>query len=122
MTKLFLNQEISDTESRLHYEYICLYHVGKIAEFLLFFPDYKSIFEKIHIKLENNAKELYKAYVKRYIVKDGMFTDMKYQNHVYNLHHEFYLAKKVLKINKKIVENYLKNMVPEELLRLIQMI
>lgn len=117
------NQENLNIESRLHYEYICLYRMCKVREFLVYFPECERIFENYNEQFNINVNELYEAYVSRYIKKNGLIMIMKYQKHVYNLHHEIYLPSKsdecIKKITKKVVKEYLENQIPEELMLMI---
>ena len=119
MNKLYLNQ---DTYSRLYYQYVCLNRICKISDFLTFFPEYNEVFEKCKEQFNDNVNELYKAYISRYIKRDGRYIIIKYQKHVYNLHHTIYLPSKncvpIKKITKNIVKTYLENQNPEEFMLL----
>ena len=94
----------------LQYQYLCLKKIGKVKEFLEFFPQYKGVFYKFYTEYKNFLTNLHQCYLSFYIQKNGERINKKYFYHIYKIHHEFYLpslnteSKKIM--NKSEIYNY----------------
>lgn len=93
----------------LQYQYLCLKKIGKVKEFLGFFPQYKDLFYKFYVEYKNFLTNLHQSYLSFYIQKNGEKVNKKYFYHVYRIHHNIYLpslkeTKKVM--NKGEIYNY----------------
>ena len=93
----------------LQYQYLCLKKIGKVKEFLEFFPQYKDLFYKFYIEYKNFLTNLHQSYLSFYIQKNGEKVNKKYFYHVYRIHHNIYLpsltgTKKIM--NKAEIYNY----------------
>ena len=100
----------------LQYQYLCLKKMGKVKEFLNFFPKYKTMFYRFYNEYKNFLMNLHKGYLSYYIQKTGEKIEKKYFYHLYRIHHNIYLPsvnsknKKIM--NKSEIYNYFENYDP----------
>jgi len=107
----------------LHYQYLCVSRINKVADFYRYFPLYKK--QCSHMgDLENKfVGELHQIYLQVNVYKNIKLDDVsaKYHNHLEVLHKIYYLpllgsnASKP-KITKEVVRNYLHSLEPRELM------
>ena len=106
------------------YQYLCLHRIGRINEYILYFPKEKTAFMQFSKQYRNFAKGLHKSYILRYIQKEKpeTKTKTKYTELVERLHHEIYLPS--LRKNKiqgkiitlDIVREYMRGLPPIEMM------
>ncbi len=100
----------------LQYQYLCLKKMGKVKEFLKFFPKYKTLFYRFYNEYKNFLMNLHKGYLSYYIQKSGEKIEKKYFYHLYRIHHNIYLPsvntkeKKIM--NKNEIYNYFEDYDP----------
>ena len=108
------------------YQYLCLHRIGRINEYILYFPKEKTAFMQFSKQYRNFAKGLHKSYILRYIQKEKpeTKTKTKYTELVERLHHEIYLPslRKSQKQNQSqritldIVREYMRGLTPLEMM------
>ena len=106
----------------LQYQYLCLRRMGKVTEFVKFFPCYSKLFYKFYEQYNQFVANVHKSYITRYVKKTGEIISKKYMTHVYKLHHNIYipslsedsLQKKV--VTRYVIQEYLDSLEPSELL------
>jgi hypothetical protein len=106
----------------LHYQYLVLRKIGKVAAFERYFPQYKAYFDRFETHFMAFATRIHQLYINVHVLKIttlAELTDKKDKYHVEKLHYERYLpmlkaskASKDLKdlkpkITRKIVIEYL---------------
>lgn len=84
-------KDIRGNNPNLFYQYLCLNRIGKVDEFLVLFPWYKTIFYSFSKQQNEFIVNLYKSYKSRYIIRTGEIISKTYMNHIYRIHHEIYL-------------------------------
>jgi hypothetical protein len=102
------------------YEYFCMKRIGKLAEYMEHFPQYK----KIVIPMENIyadfIKTLHMCYMDVYVFKTESLNNVsqQYRPYVENLHKSIYLpnihTRHPVKITKQIVKSFIDKMEPRE--------
>ena len=103
----------------LQYHYLCLRRMGKVQEFLLFFPMYKKLFYTFYDQFTAFVNDLHASYISYYILKNTEPPiSKKYMGHIYKLHHSIYLPSvrnpemvKVI-ITKHVVREYMDSLDP----------
>jgi hypothetical protein len=106
----------------LHYQYLVLRKIGKVAAFERYFPQYKTYFDRFETHFMAFATRIHQLYINVHVLKIttlAELTDKRDKYHVEKLHYERYLpmikASKDLKasmelkpkITRKIVIEYL---------------
>jgi hypothetical protein len=76
----------------LQYQYLCLLRIGKINDFLTYFPMYKQSYHNFCNQYNDFITNIHKSYVSQYIHKNKMVpVSKKYQVHIWRIHHQIYL-------------------------------
>jgi hypothetical protein len=107
----------------LHYQYLCVSRINKVADFYRYFPLYKKQCSQMGDLETKFVDDLHKTYLNVYVYKNIMLDTVsaKYRNHVEILHKIYYLpflGSNALKpkITKQVVRNYLHTLEPRELM------
>ena len=94
-------RELRGNNPNLQYQYLCLRRIGKVMDFLNYFPQYKTVFYKFHTQYNEFINTLHQSYISYYVRKTGVTISKKYFPLVYKLHHEIYIPSLVS--NSKII-------------------
>ena len=102
------------------YQYLCLYKIKKVDEFLLKYPGYKNAFdifeEEYNYFITNLHNTYYMVYIKKSLKKKDI--SQKYLSHIYKLHYEVYLPSlsngEIKIINKKEIREYFNKFEPHQ--------
>jgi hypothetical protein len=84
-------KELRGNNPNLQYQYLCLLRMGKVMDFLLYFPQYKPIFYRFYKEYQEFITNVHQSYISYYIRKSGQTISKKYFPLIYKLHHEVYL-------------------------------
>ena len=84
-------RELRGNNPCLCYQYLCLKRIGKVMDFLAYFPQYKNVFYRFHTQYENFITSVHQAYLMYYVRKSGVKISKRYFQIIYKLHHEYYL-------------------------------
>jgi hypothetical protein len=84
-------KELRGNNPNLQYQYLCLLRMGKVMDFLLYFPQYKPIFYRFYKEYQEFITNVHQSYISYYIRKSGQNISKKYFPLIYKLHHEVYL-------------------------------
>lgn len=104
------------------YQYLCLYRIDRINEYLSFFPKHKKMYLHFSKQYNNSIKRLHESYILIYINKRPKSEiSSKYTEYAERLHREIYLpslhrGKEKCHITLDIVRNYMKKINPLEIL------
>ena len=111
-----------------HYQYLCLFRINKVDDFLLKYPSYTLAFSRFERHYKRFITNVHNSYYSYYVNKTGRAGDIsdKYLYHIHKLHSEVYLPslassglnkttnRKV--INKEAIREYFKQYEPHQLL------
>ena len=75
----------------LQYQYLCLLRMGKVMDFLAFFPQYKQVFYRFYKDFQDFITNVHQSYISYYVRKSGQKISKKYFPLIYKLHHETFL-------------------------------
>jgi len=106
---------------KLEYQYLQLRGMGKVKEYLIYFPEHINDFFIYREKIHKFTNELHKKYVSCFIKKENKLKYYKYEYrvHLYNLH-KVYLESlnslNICLINKSIVIKYINSLHPSRLM------
>lgn len=84
-------KELRGNNPNLHYQYLCILRIGKVADFLTHFPQYKRLFGRFRQQWDSFVTNTHQAYMSYYIKKEGKQISKRYFPLIYKLHHEVYL-------------------------------
>ena len=102
------------------YQFLCINHIGKIEDFLKYFPVCKKQFRIFKIEYAEFINEIHRCYMLKYIEKSFPDISPKYLIHVEKIHNEIYLpslhSNMKMKIDKYVVKKYVENIEPGDLL------
>jgi hypothetical protein len=110
------------------YIYLCLMHVGKLSDFLNYYPKYRKEFFKITGEYKYFIMNIYEAYKRRFISPDHR-TPLKHSEPIIHkkftekIHKEIYIPSlqrgEKMKITLKIIDEYFTKMEPRELIHIL---
>ena len=113
-------KELRGNHPNLQYQYFALLRLGKVREFLSYFPMYLPLFRQLYHQYHTFIRDVHQAYVSYYIHKKTHVPIMKkYFIHIANLHHNVYipsLATQKRVIKHSVVREYFDQMEPREIL------
>uniref|UniRef100_A0A6C0HHQ3 T4 RNA ligase 1-like N-terminal domain-containing protein n=1 Tax=viral metagenome TaxID=1070528 RepID=A0A6C0HHQ3_9ZZZZ len=102
------------------YEYLCIKRVGKLTEYMEYFPQNKKLIMTMEKIYTDFVKTLHMCYMNVYVYKTELLNNinLQFRPHVENLHKTVYLptlhTRNPVKINKAIVREYIDKMEPRE--------
>jgi len=99
-------KKIRGNHPNLQYQYLSLYRIGKIKEYLAYFPMYKMLFYHFKNEYMRFIKTIHECYCAYYIRKEVDLTtaeiSKKYFVHIWRLHHQIYIPSLKTGEKKKI--------------------
>jgi hypothetical protein len=84
-------RELRGNNPNLQYQYLCLLRMGKVMDFLNFFPQYKQVFYRFYKEYHEFVTNVHQSYISYYVKKTGQKISKKYFPLIYKLHHEVFL-------------------------------
>jgi hypothetical protein len=84
-------KELRGNNPNIHYQYLCILRIGKVADFLIHFPQYKRLFGRFRQQWDSFVTNIHQAYMSYYIKKEGKKISKRYFPLIYKLHHGVYL-------------------------------
>jgi hypothetical protein len=113
-------RELRGNHPNLQYQYLCLKNIGKVKEFLRYFPNYKEIFYHFYKQYNDFVTDTHQSYISYYVQKSGIKISKKFFPIIYKIHHEVFLPSKLtqtpLIIRRSVVADYINKMTPSALL------
>ena len=84
-------KNIKGNTTKIQFRYYVLRQEGKVGEYLKYFPQFKSTFNKLRNELHKFTNELYKMYVSCYILKEKelKYFPKRYRTNMFNLHQSY---------------------------------
>jgi len=105
-----------DTE--LQYQYLCLRRIGRVVDFLSYFPEYKGDFYRFYEQTRDFLENVHASYMSFYVFKDGVPTSLKYWPYIRRIHKEVYLPSLATgqekKITRAVVHDFMNKFEPKE--------
>jgi len=99
-------KKIRGNHPNLQYQYLSLYRIGKIKEYLDYFPMYKMLFFHFKNEYMRFIKNIHHCYCAYYVRKEVDLTtteiSKKYYIHIWRLHHQIYIPSLKTAEKKKI--------------------
>lgn len=117
-------QELRGTHPNIMYQYICLYRVKRVSEFLKHFPQYNNEFRKFKTMYDTFVTNLHKTYYKYFIQKNKSPVNKKYFYHIMQIHNNIFIpslqeeTKTIIK--RSIVQKYIDELEPGNILHILQ--
>ena len=114
-------RELRGNNPNLQYQYLCLLRMGKVMDFLKFFPQYKQVFYRFYKEFQEFITNVHQSYVSYYVRKSGQQISKKYFPLIYKLHHETFLpslgeGKEKIIMRRAEIGKRLGEMAPSELI------
>ena len=114
-------RELRGNNPNLQYQYLCLLRMGKVMDFLKFFPQYKSLFYRFYKQYQEFLTNVHISYFSYYIKKTGEKISKKYFPIIYRLHHQLYLpslveGKEKIIMRRSEIGKYMNDFAPTELI------
>lgn len=75
----------------LLYKYLCFLHIGKISDYLSFYPLEKKAFRRYASQFNDFITNVYDSYVLKYVLKRNVRIKEEYYKHIYKLHYDVYI-------------------------------
>lgn len=104
----------------VQYEYFCMKRIGKLKEYIEYFPQNKKIITEMENIYADFVKTLHECYMDVYVFKKVSLNNIhaQFRPYVENLHKHKYLpyirTRTPVKITKSVIKSYLDNMEPRE--------
>ena len=106
---------------KIQFQYYYLRKMGKVRDYLYYFPEASTTFQKLRENLHYWTSQLYNFYVMCYIKKEQ--SDLKsypfqFRIHMYNLHQKYLTELRNIGyyVSKQVVIKYVNNLVPAALM------
>ena len=112
-------KELRGNNPNLLYQYLSLYRIGKVSDFLEWFPMYKKSFFEFYTQYHSFITEVHNAYVSYYVLKDPKQIPKKYFIHAAKIHHDVYLpslSKQKIIITHRVVREHFDQVAPGKML------
>jgi hypothetical protein len=106
--------------SDIQYQYLCLRRIGKVLDFIKYFPQYRTLFFQFRDEYEQFITNIHQSYISYYVLKDGKQISPKFFSLVYKIHHELFIpsisSESRVIIRRNVVREYLETLNPGTLL------
>ena len=95
-------RQLRGNQPKLQFQYYNLRRMGKVRDFLKFYPEYKREFSSFRTQIHTYTKNLHQYYLQCYVKKEKPLKEFpyEYRSHMYALH-QIYLNE--LRIDKKFI-------------------
>jgi len=117
-------KELRGNNPNLQYQFLCMYYIGKVNEFIETFPMYKNQFHRFMKQYRDFVSQVQDAYYKYYVCKlRDEIIPKRFFIHAAAIHHAVYIPSikpysetgKIV-ITKTVVDDYFKKMGPQKLI------
>ena len=111
---------VRQMDTCLQYQYLCLRRLGKVTDFLIYFPEHKKEFFQFYEQIKDFLENIHASYVSFYVLKTKTIISLKYRPYIRRLHKEIYLPSltngQETVITRKVVNDFMNLLEPSELL------
>lgn len=116
-------KELRGNNPNLQYQFLCMYYIGKVEEFLHHFPMYKYQFHRFMKQYNDFVAQVQNTYYQYYVLKVREQMPKKYFIHAAAIHHAVYIPSikpysesgKIV-VTKRVVDEYFKKVEPQKML------
>lgn len=101
----------------IQYDYFERVNNNTLVDYLISFPQYKSLFDMFDYQYKVFLDTVHNAYMSYYVLKQGKSVRIPKNifTHIYKLHYDIYLkSDKHITITREVVSDYFANMTPKE--------
>ena len=98
----------------LLFQYLCLKHTKKLADFLVHFPGYASTFDHFQRQYTAFLVNIHASYVAHYVRRSGDVISPRFLPYIHFLHHDVYLPFNTV-VTLNVVQEYMERFSPEEM-------
>lgn len=113
-------RQLRGNQPKLQYTYIALRQLGKVKEYLKYYPEVKKEFNLFREQIHSFTEQLHKNYIMCYINKSKPLIEYPFQfrSHMFMLHSQYLniLREKREFINKSFVMKYINELPPAKLM------
>jgi hypothetical protein len=112
--------QLREMSPGFQYEYLCIKRIGKLTEYMDYYPQQKKTIMQMENIYTEFVKTLHKCYMDVYVFKKELLNNLsqQYRPYLENLHKNVYLpsirTRNPVKITKAIVREYIDKMEPRE--------
>ena len=112
--------KIRKQSTELQYQYLCLQHIDKTPEFLIYFPHFKSAFFNFYKQYKQFVENIHFSYMSQYVYKTKEMISPKYLPYIQKIHKEIYLpslrTRQKTVISSQVVRDFMNQLSPDEIL------
>jgi len=105
---------------KLQFQYMALRQIGKVGNYLKYYPEDKGAFSKFRDDIHQYTRKLHKNYISCYIKKNKPLVeyDFEYKTHMFKLHEKFIseLRNNGKNVSMEVVIQYVNNLHPAKLM------
>jgi hypothetical protein len=113
-------RHLRGNQPKLQYQYLCLRHSGKLADYLRYYPETKQEMSKFRDQVHLFTNTLHQNYISCYVRKEKPLREFsdQYRTHMYNIHQLFIndLRAKNQCVNNTFVIKYVNELPPSLLM------
>lgn len=113
-------KHLRGNDLKLQFHYMALRQIGKISNYLRFYPEHGEQFSKFRVDIHNYTRELHKNYFSCYIKKEKPLSEYpyEYKTNMFKLHEKYIneLRPQNKNISMAVVINYVNSMHPAKLM------
>ena len=113
-------RQLRGNQPKLQYQYLCLRHSGKLAEYLRFYPETKPEMSKFREQVHMFTNTLHQNYISCYVKKEKPLKDFshQYRTHMFNIHQHFINDLRVKRqcVSNTVVIKYVNDLPPSLLM------
>ena len=106
-------RKLKGNSPKLQYQYYTLRQMGAVRDFLKYYPEHKTTFEKFRKQIHEFTRNLHSNYIRCYVKKEKPLREFpfEYRTHMYNLHQNYInrLRNSGEIVKKHVVINYINN-------------
>jgi hypothetical protein len=109
-------KHLRGNQSKLQYQYLYLRQLGKVNDFLKYYPEFRQELSIYRDQLHMFTNTLFQNYISCYIKKEKPLKDFssQYRTHMFKIHEKYLneLREKQLFVTNTVVINYVNNLPP----------
>ena len=113
-------RHLKGNQPKLQYQYLCLRHSGKIADYLKYYPEARADMSQFRDHVHMFTNTLHQNYISCYVKKEKSLKEYpnQYKTHMFKLHEYFIneLRPKHLFVTNTVVINYVNKLHPSLLM------
>ena len=113
-------RQLRGNQPKLQYRYLMLRKARKVADYLKYYPEHRTLFDSYRKLIHKFTKELHTNYIMCYVKKSGPLNTFspQYRTHMFKLHEEYKtnLSSQQKVVTRNVVIDYVNNLHPNLLM------